>query len=419
MIRLTADWLLTMDGPPVPRGGVLIDGATVVAAGAPERLPAPPDAREERISGVLLPGLVNTHTHLELTGLAVAVPPADFPGWIRALRAAKEAKPPEWFAAAAAAGVRAGLAGGVTTFVDTGDSGAALDALVAAGASGVVYQEVFGPDPSQRDVSLAGLEARLGSLRQRATDRVRVGISPHAPYTVSGPLYRAVAALAAREAVPIAVHLAESAAETDLVTSGAGLFADAWRARGIPPLDPAAEGLTPESLRSPVAWLDAHGVLGPDTLCIHCVRVDEEDVELLRSRGASVAHCPISNAEHGHGSAPLARLLGAGIPVGVGTDSELSVGTVDLFREARAARDLARLDARRALALVTTDAARAAGLGARVGRLAPGFDADLVALAVDLGPTGDPETAALHAGPGDVLLTVAGGRVVYRRGHPA
>ncbi|MGE0555685.1 MAG: amidohydrolase family protein [Gemmatimonadales bacterium] len=419
MIRLTADWLLTMDGPPVARGGVLLDGPTLVAVGPADRLPSPPGVREERVAGVLMPGLVNTHTHLELTGLPVGVPPADFPGWIRALRAAKEARPPAWFGEAAAGGVRAGFAGGVTTFVDTGDSGAALDALVAAGASGVVYQEVFGPDPTQLQASLDGLSSRLAGLRGRATDRVRVGVSPHAPYTVSGPLYRAVAALAARESVPIAVHLAESAAESELVIRGTGPFAEAWRARGIPPLDPAVEGLPPASRRSPVAWLDAHGVLGPDTLCIHCVRVDERDIALLRSRGASVAHCPISNAEHGHGSAPLSRLLGAGIPVGVGTDSELSVGTVDLFREARAARELADLDAGAALGLVTADAARAVGLGARVGRLEPGLDADLVALAVDPGPDGDPEATALQAGPGDVLLTVAAGRVVYRRGHPA
>ncbi|MEZ4586433.1 MAG: amidohydrolase family protein [Gemmatimonadales bacterium] len=131
---------------------------------------------------------------------------------------------------------------------------------------------------------------------------------------------------------------------------------------------------------------------------------------------------PLSDLERGArpaGSAPSARLLRAGFGRGGDRSPSLALGTVDLFREARAARDLAGLDARVALGLVTADAARAAGLGGRVGRLEPGLDADLVALAVVPGPAGDPEAAVLEAGAGDVLLTVAAGRVVYRRGHPA
>jgi len=408
-----------MDGPPIPRGGVLIDGGVVVAVGPAASLPAPPGAREERFDGILLPGLINLHTHLELTGLPLDAPAADFARWIRSLRAAKAERPPSWFAEAATQGVRAGLASGVTTFVDTGDSGAAVAAIRDAGASGIVFQEVFGPHPEQRDESMAQLEARVAALREAARGRVTVGVSPHAPYTVSGPLYRAVADLARREDLPIAVHLAESAAESELVTRGEGAFAEAWRDRGIPPLDPAASGVPDRSRRSPVAWLDAHGVLGPRTLCIHCVRVDPEDIATLRDRGVGVAHCPVSNAEHRHGAAPLAGLIAEGVRVGVGTDSELSVGPLDLFRELRLARTLARLTPLEALALVTTGAARAVGLEARVGRLAPGMDADVVGLDLRPAEGQDPAAAVLAAGPDRVRFTLVAGRFAYRDRHPA
>jgi cytosine/adenosine deaminase-related metal-dependent hydrolase len=416
----TAPVVVTMAGPPLTDGAVLVGAeGRIEGVGPVADFAALEGVIREAVPGLLMPGLVNLHTHLELTGLASDAPADDFPRWIRTLRGAKAERSPEWFAEAARRGVRDAFAAGITTVADTGDSGAVLPALVEAGGSGIVYQEVFGPHPSQRQESLMALRKRVDQLLPLETPRVRLGLSPHAPYTVSGPLYRVVRELSDLIDRPLAVHLAESPAERDFVTRNAGPFAAAWAERGIPPLaEQRGPGVGPNALRSPVAWLDAHGILGPRTLCIHTVELDETDIRVLADRRVAVAHCPVSNRRHGHRQAPLRQLLDAGVRLGVGTDSVLSVGSLDLFAELRAARELAGLDARGTLALATNEAAAALDLRGEVGRLASGFYADLIGLDVPLGG-GDPEEAALGASPDRVLLTVGSGRVVYRQGPPA
>ncbi len=266
--RLSAAWVLPMSGPPIREGSVLIgsDGR-ILEVGPQDRVGHPADADvSEWPDAVLLPGLVNTHTHLELTGFAGLAEEADFAAWIRRIRALKAERTPAEFLAAARAGLADCHAAGVTTVADTGDTGAVIEAMVEAGGSGIAYHEVFGPHPDQLEESMAGLRQRIGELRRLDVGRVRLGVSPHAPYTVSGPLYAAVAEFAKREGLPMAVHLAESEAESDLLGGASGAFAEAWRLRGIPL--PALPG------RSPVTWLDAHGVLGEHTLAIHVVRAD-------------------------------------------------------------------------------------------------------------------------------------------------
>jgi 5-methylthioadenosine/S-adenosylhomocysteine deaminase len=367
---------------------------------------------------ILLPGLVNAHTHLELTGFEATAHRIAFPEWVRGIRRLKQARSEAEYRAAARRGVQDCWAAGITTVADTGDSGAVAPALADLGGSGLVYQEVFGPHPDQLAESVAGLEERVRALQPFAGPRIRLGVSPHAPYTVSGPLFARVAAWAGERNLPLAVHVAESAAETEFVTRARGPFAEAWTARGIPlPGDPAHQppGRPVARSGSPLEWLGSLGVLGPTTLCIHAINLSEEDIGWLRTTGAAVAHCPLSNARHGHGSAPLRALLDAGIRVGLGTDSVASVGTLDLFAEMRAAAALAGLGPEEALALGTLEGARALGLEHEVGSLAVGKWGDLVALRSRAGGSPDPLPAVFDASPAEVLVTVCAGRVVYRR----
>ena len=411
--RLSARWIIPVAGAAVEYGALLVGPDGRIDAAGPEPLvPRPPDVPAEDFGdALLLPGLINTHTHLELTGLEGGPPEQEFATWIRRLRETKAARSPEEFLVAARRGLADCLAAGITTVADTGDSGAVAQALAEVGGSGIAYQEVFGPHPDQCDDSLAGLRRRVGELGRFAVGRVRLGVSPHAPYTVSGRLYAATAEWARREGLPVAVHLAESPAESALLERGAGAFAEAWRGRGIPM--PAPPG------RTPVAWLDEHGVLSERTLCIHVVQAGSEDVGRLAGTGAAVAHCPLSNRAHGHGAAPLAALLAAGVRVGLGTDSTVSVGRLDLLAEARAAATLAGLGAARALALCTLEGARALGLDAEIGSLAPGKWGDCVVVRRPRGPAGaSPEEQVLASGPRDVLATFVGGRDVYRTSRP-
>lgn len=408
--RLAAPWVLPIEGPPIRDGAVLLDaGGRIAAVGAAAALPTPPGVPAESLpDAVLLPGLINVHTHLELTGLEHQVPEADFPSWIRHLIALKAARTPAEFLAAARQGLRDCWAAGVTTIADTGDSGAVIEALAEAGGSGIAYHEVFGPHPDQADEAMAGAVRRLAELSRFTSARVRLGVSPHAPYSVSGPLYTRVADHARKAGLPLAVHLAESEEESLLLERGSGGFARAWEGRGIP--------LPPPPGRTPVAWLDEHGVLSARTLCIHLVRVGAADIEILRRGGVAVAHCPRSNLRHAHGSAPLAALLTAGLRVGVGTDSVASVAPLDLLAEARAARALGALGAEQALRLVTWDAARALGLEQEIGSLQPGNWGDLTAFRLPVSSDAEhlPE-AVLSLGPDAVLLTCLAGREMYRR----
>jgi cytosine/adenosine deaminase-related metal-dependent hydrolase len=406
--RLAARWVLPLAGPAIECGAVLVDSDGRIEAVGPDPLvPRPADVPGETFpDDILLPGLVNTHTHLELSGFDFGAPPErDFRSWIGRVRAVKEARSADGFLAAARQGVLDCWAAGVTTVADTGDSGSVIQALAELGGSGIAYQEVFGPHPEQADQSLAGLRARVGALARYEVGRVRLGVSPHAPYTVSGPLYSAVAEWARTARLPIAVHLAESPAESDLLLRGSGPFADAWRERGIP--IKAGPAITP------VAWLDRHGVLGDRTLCIHVVQADDADLARLARRGSAVAHCPLSNSAHGHGVAPLAGFLAHGLRVGVGTDSVLSVGALDLLAETRAARRLGALDAAAALALVTIGGAQALGLDGEIGSLEPGKWADCVVLHPGHSG-GDPAEQVLQSRREDVVATFLGGRDVYR-----
>jgi 5-methylthioadenosine/S-adenosylhomocysteine deaminase len=317
-----------------------------------------------------------------------------FPQWIRRIRELKEEQSAAEFRRAAEQGLRQSWAAGVTCVAETGSTGAALAALDGIGGRGLYYQEVFGPDPASATASLADLEAAIERLRPLTSTRRRLGVSPHAPYTVSAPLYRAVAAFARRERLPIAVHVAESPAETELVKDGAGPFADLLRARGI--------GVEPRGC-SPVQYLVQLGVVAETgCLCVHCVHVDDVDVGLLRALGAAIAHCPRSNRAHEHGTAPLARFRAAGIPTGLGTDSIVSTGDLALWPEAAAAG----LSGEEALRLLTYEGARALGWESEIGSLEIGKQADLAVFAsTALDRPRPPSTA---------LLTVVAGRVVHR-----
>jgi cytosine/adenosine deaminase-related metal-dependent hydrolase len=411
--RLSARWVLPIEAPPIERGAVLLGPDGRIDAVGPEAMvPRPVDVISEDFGdALLLPGLINTHTHLELTGMGGSAPEPEFASWIRRLREAKAALSADAFLSAARQGLADCRAAGVTTVADTGDSGAVIQVLAESRGSGIAYQEVFGPHPAQCDESLRGLQARVDALSVFASGRVRLGVSPHAPYTVSGPLYRATADWARVAELPVAVHLAESPAETALLSDATGSFAEAWERRGIPMPSPLG--------RTPVRWLDEHGVLSARTLCIHVVQATGLDIRRLASAGAAVAHCPRSNRAHGHGDAPLAALLAAGIRLGVGTDSAVSVGELDLLAEARAARTLAGLDAAQALALCTLSAARALGLESEIGGLRVGKWGDCVVVrpppaAARLAP----EEQVLAGGPRDVVATYVGGRDVYRNSRP-
>ena len=401
MLRIRAGRVHPVTAPSIEDGAVLVDGIGRIAAVGPHaQVPSPAGVQALRFPDAdLLPGLVNCHTHLELQHLGGGErhDEPEFGKWIRRIRELKEATSPDAFDEAAVAGIRDCWSRGVTCIAETGSTGAVMRALHDLRGRGIVYQEVFGPDPVKRDDSMLELQARVRDLRTLTTATLRLGVSPHAPYTVSGPLYDSVAAFTRREQLPIAVHVAESNEEVALVCDGAGPFADALGARGI----------TIESQRcSPITYLVQRGVIRSGTLCIHCVHASEADVEMLRTLGAAVAHCPRSNAAHRHGRMPLGLFQKAGVPVGLGTDSVVSVGDLDLWADAEAAG--LRGDA--ALRALTIEGARALGWDHEIGSLEVGKAGDLTVFS----------SAALRrpSPPPAAVVTVVSGRIVHQISAP-
>lgn len=418
-----AAWVLPVTAPPVRDGAVLVGVDGRIAAVGPRMSVEPPEGAEvvELGEAVLLPGLVNVHAHPELALFRGALEDLRFGDWILRLVGSKRAALTDVdYEVAARWTMVESLRAGITTLAATEMSGASVGALGDAGMRGVVYRETFGPDPAQAEGSVAELRAAVDGLRRGETELVRVGVSPHAPYTVSDPLFAAAAEYALAEGLPMAVHAAESAAEDDLVMRGGGDFAPGLRARGIE---------TPARGRSTVEMLERLGVLRARPLLIHCIRLDADDVWRVADAGAAVAHCPVANARLGHGVAPYAELRAAGVQVGLGTDSVGSNNRLDLLEEARFASTLHRavrrspdfLPAEELLRLCTLEGARVLGLDDRIGSLEPGKDADLCAVSLaapHARPANDPLAALFHAARGtDVVLAAVRGRILYRDGE--
>jgi len=373
--------------------------------GPADAVPSPLHAEVHTFKGcVLLPGLINAHTHLELHGLQGRVEEADFFNWIRGIKVAKEELSEEAFVEAAGAGVRDTWRWGVTTVADTGTSGATVYALSELGGHGIYYHEAITPDPSAVESVFADFEAQVDELVDVAGAGISVGVSPHAPYSAHENLYRRVVDLADRASLPLAGHVAESSVETAFVTQGQGPFADLWRSRGLD---------LPAPRRSPVQFAADQGLLRPQMLAIHAVQIDDEDVALLAAHDVAVVSCPRSNVRHGHGPPPLARLVDAGVRVGLGTDSIVSVGSVDMLAEARAACALEGLTPGIALHLLTKGAASALGLDQSTGAIVRGLRADLCVVDVTAVRAGNGAEAVLHE-RARVAATVVGGRFVYR-----
>ena len=417
-VRYHARWVLPVTAPPIADGTVVVEGDRIVYAGP--RADAPSGRDEELGDSILLPGLVNAHTHLDLTVLRGFLEGLPFFLWIRTLTAARrDVLTYDDCLDSARLGVLEGLRAGVTTFADTSPSPAPFDAMHELHVRGIAYREVFGPDPAQCGTSMDELRRTIRSMEAYQTALVRVGVSPHAPYSVSDDLFAASAAFARERQLPMATHVAESEEEFDLVAHGEGAFAAFLRGRGI--------GVDPRA-RSPIALLERQGVLAPGTLLIHCVRVDGEDIARIAASDCGVAHCPASNAKLGHGVAPLAALRAAGVHVGLGSDSMASNNRMHLLDEGRIAilaqrireqRDV--LDASSAIELATLGGACAIGMGGVIGSLEAGKQADLAAFAVPaaLGPVYDPHDALIWSLGGECAtrVVVAGRELVKDRVH--
>ena len=281
-VRYHARWVLPITAPAIEHGTVITNGDRIEWIGAHAQAPASDTPDRDLGEAILVPGLVNAHTHLDLTVMRGLLEELPFFQWIRTLTGARAELKTDDLVASARLGVLEGLRAGITTFADTAPAPAAFDAMRELGVRGIAYREVFGPDPRSASASLDDLRRAVRAMRTYQTPLVRVGVSPHAPYSVSDALFTGVAAYAAEQDLPVAVHVAESMDEEDLIANGAGSYAAFLHGRKI--------DVAPRA-RTSIALLARTGILDRRALLIHCVRVDHADIQLIAGHGCGVAHC--------------------------------------------------------------------------------------------------------------------------------
>lgn len=362
----------------VPGAGPIADAAVVLAgrrilAVGPRRAVLRDFAGPVADLGdaVLVPGLVNAHVHLELSHLRGASPAGvGFSAWVRWLMAQElTALAPDVLAGAVAETAGCGVAAVIDVGSRAGPAVAA--ALRAAGVQGLVCHEYLGWRTLPPGDVPPALDAAAG-------DGVTVAPSGHALYSTSPDnLRRGQAACRARGA-PFCLHLAEHPGEVELFATGTGEFADLLRGRLLP------KGWRAPG-RTPVAEARALGLLGPDTLAVHAVCLTPDDVAILAASGATVCLCPRSNARIGVGTADVAALAAADVPLALGTDSLASGDDLNLWNEVRALlADHSALPGRTILQALTTTPARLLRRSADLGLLAPGAVGGVAVLPPDL-----------------------------------
>lgn len=449
---LAADWVAPVSAPPIRDGYVELAAERIVAVGAQAVLPAPlrervalqaaartpmantsigensaargfeggEFARAARrdaaraASGVadvvalgpvvLTPGLVNAHTHLELTVYADQLAPAPFWDWIRRLiplRAAPGQRERE--SQGAYDGAWQSLRAGVTCVGDISRLNLHWRVLRDIPLRKVCYVELLSiADSPPRTPD----ELRVAFDEVVEDDLLTVGVSPHAPYTVPRAHLTAAIALAAERGRPWCVHWAETREEVAFIGGDAGAL-PAWIGDVV-----RSGGISPAALEAG-EYLQACAADAPPGLLAHGNYLTDADIERLAAAGHSVVYCPRAHAFFQHDAHPIARLRAAGVRVVLGTDSRASNWSLSLLEEARHVAEHVRgaPSAGELLAMITREAAIALGLGDQIGVLEAGRLADLAAFPLS-SATDEPLTALVRAAPGPVGVWVAGRRVV-------
>lgn len=396
MQGLSASYVVVGDGEraPIADGAVVVDDdGLVIAVGAADALRrAHAGASWQHHDAVVMPGLVNAHTHLELSALGGSIPGGrGFSPWASDMLDARAARLPEQDVEAIDAAVGGLLAGGTVAVGEVTNSLAAVDALASAPLLGRVFHEVFGLSKA------AAGAAREAAATARARFRdwpanLSYAPGPHTVYTLHPEVVREVLADARALGQGTTVHLAEHAAERAFLRDGGGPFERFLSARGAD-----TSGFAPPGV-GPVQHAQALGLLAPDVALVHLTDAHPEGLALVAASGAQVVLCPRSNLHIEVKLPPLTAVLEAGLRPGLGTDSLASCPSLDVLAEARSlAQRFPTVPARTLLAMASSYGAQALGLSHLVGQLVPGRAPGVLAFHHGPGVPADPERFVLAA----------------------
>lgn len=419
---LTAKWLLPITSEPISGGAVAVSGENITAVGSISEIRErfPEDEVKDFGDAIIMPGMVNVHSHIEYSVYRGIFDNLSFPEWVERIVKINRHMDDDAWHKSAALGVLETVSSGITTLADMSRTGIALDHIVESGLRGYVFREVFGMDDRKLGKTLETAKANYQLTFEASNDMVRVGIAPHSPYTVSAKLFSNLAKWAGEENIKMAVHLCEAAEEIAFVRHGSGPLASSfmetagwgdviWQPTGV----------------SPIRYLLQWEVFEADIIAVHCVFLTEKDFDILKHYDVPIAHCPKSNAKLGCGIAPLVEMMDKGLRVGFGTDSPASSNIMDLFDEMRVAILLHRgkeqtvdaLTAENFVRMATMGGAETLSMQKEVGSLESGKKADIIAVDLShsqLAPITDPYSALVYgANQDDVFFTMINGKILY------
>ena len=362
--RYRAGWLLPINQPPIAGGVVTVDRGSIAAVG-------PFDGGEVEDLGnvAVLPGLVNAHTHLELSWMRGRVAPdTSMPAWaarLMALRRTVSAEPPDPIVDAIVE-VRAS---GTCLVGDVTNTFATFDPLLDSELSAALFRELLGFSAPDADALVRQVSDQIADLTPIAW--LRPSIVPHAPYSVSPALMRAIGQWS--QGKPLSIHLGESQQEVQFLKDGTGEWRALLESLGVwnPTWTPPACG--------PVDYLDRLGMVDRHLLAVHGVTFSDAELSRLAAAGSTVVTCPRSNRWTGAGVPPIERFYASGVRVAVGTDSLASVDDLNLFAELAEVRRLAPgVPASRILETATLAGSQALGFDSELGSIEPGKRAQLL-----------------------------------------
>lgn len=427
---LAARYVLPVSGPHIENGAVLVRDGKIEDVGYATKLKMRYPDEEFKDFGLaaLMPGFVDAHTHLEYSAMRGLIHDVPYAAWkLHIVEKEEIFSQQDWEDSALLGGLEA-VRSGITTIADITQTGAARNAALAIGLRGIIYRETGTMDRHEIDAVLQAAYDDIDAWRAATTtDRIKIGIAPHALYSCHPLVFERVADYA-KDGTPIAVHLAGSHEEYEFIRYGSSPFSvhsiEQERGYGIdvPPWLPTGV--------SPVRYILNWGLFdAPNVLAIHCVQVDDDDIEKIAEHDVAVALCPRCSAQLGMGIAPLTKFLRAGVRVGLGTDSPAASDATDPIAEMRLALLLQRalnarsdfIDTAQMIHLATLGAAQALRVDDEVGSLDVGKKADIIAIDLSTShqaPTHDPNSAIVHTATQDnILMTMVDGTILYDGRH--
>ncbi len=424
---LTAKWILPITSEPIEDGAVRVLDGKIVALGKKVAL-TQSYLEEERLDfgqAVILPGFVDAHTHLEFSIFRGICDDLPFSHW--KLQLTKKSNSLSWndWKISAELGVLEAIQSGITCIADITATGASLEAAKKGGLRGIIFVEVSEMNHLKVGEVLSEAKEKVAQWRDKTKNtNLKIGISPYSVYNACPQLFQKVSEYACKEKLLLGLHLAGSKDEYNFVKYGSGPLANEYRElKGWQNLLWQPLGV------SPVKYLENWDVFEAEVLAVHCIQVNDYDIDVLKRYGVSIAHCPKCSAKLGMGVAPLSKFLKRGLNIGIGTDSPASNNTMDFFDEMRVglllqrgiAQDVNELSAKKFVELATLGGAKALRLEREIGSLEEGKKADLIA--VDLShshqvPAMEPYSALVYtANQENILLTMVGGKILYLNGE--